>query len=61
MRFASRGSDVRAGPKRSLAGSYQTEFTHCWFGSSLLSKICSRFVGLAIDSVPVPALKLTAM
>ena len=27
----------------------------------MVSKICSRFVGLAIESVPVLAVKLTAM
>ena len=29
--FTSLGSDVRAGPQRSLAGSYKSEFAYCWF------------------------------
>ena len=61
LRFASRGSDDRAGPQRSLLGSYQTEFTQCEFRSNLVSKICSSCVGLAIESVPVDAAKLTVM
>ena len=55
FRFTSLGSDARAGPQRSLAGSYQTEFTHCWFRSNFVSQICSSCVGLAIESVPVVA------
>ena len=60
FRFTSRGSDARAGPQRSLAGSYQTEFTHCGFRSDFVSKIFSSCVGFAID-VPVLAVKLTVM
>ena len=44
-----------------MAGSYQTEFTHCGFRSNFVSKICSSCVGLAIESVPVLAVKLTVM
>ena len=37
FRFASRGSDDKAGPQRSLLGSYQSEFTHCAFRSRCAS------------------------